>query len=60
MGLYLRPSRLLKMRISKRGTQVGIGARWLRLHVGAGGTGVSTGAGPVSWYKPLRRRRGRR
>jgi hypothetical protein len=26
MGLYLRPSRLLKVRISKRGTQVGIGA----------------------------------
>lgn len=30
MGLYLRPSRLLKVRISKRRTRVGIGARWLR------------------------------
>ena len=36
-----------------------VGPRWLRAHFGSGGTGISTGAGPVTYYRPLRRRRGR-
>jgi len=60
MDLYLRPSRLLKVRLTRRGARFWIGLRWLRLHVGLGGPGVSTGAGPVTWYRPLRRHRGRR
>jgi hypothetical protein len=60
MGLYLRPSGFLKVRVTRRGVRWAIGPRWLRLHLGAGGAGVSTGAGPFSWYRPLRRRRGRR
>ena len=57
MGIYIRPSRFLKIRVTQRGTRVGVGPRWLRFWAGAGGRGVSTGAGPVSWYKPLGRRR---
>jgi hypothetical protein len=59
MSIYIRPSRYLKIRVSKRGTRVGIGPRWLRVWTGAGGDGISTGAGPVTWYRPLRRRRRR-
>ncbi len=59
MGLYIRPSRYLKLRLTRRGARWAVGPRWLRLHVGAGGPGVSTGAGPVSLYKGLRRRRRR-
>ena len=54
MGIYLGPFRL-----TKRGVRVRIGPRLFRLHTGAGGTGVSAGAGPFTWYKPLRRRRSR-
>jgi hypothetical protein len=42
-----------------RGARWSLGPRAARLHVGAGRSGVSTGAGPVSWYRRLRRR-GRR
>jgi hypothetical protein len=42
MGICLRPSRLLKLRISKRGTRVGLGPRWLRFWGGKGDRGVST------------------
>ncbi len=59
MGIYIRPSRFLKLRITRRGVRWAAGPRAARLHAGAGGTGVSTGAGPVSWYRPLRRRRRR-
>jgi hypothetical protein len=45
MGLYLRPSRFLKVRITWPGARWAIGPRAARLHVGADGTGVSTGAG---------------
>jgi hypothetical protein len=56
MGLYLGP-----FQFTRRGVRARIGPRIARLHVGAGGTGFSTGAGPVSYYRPLRRRRrGRR
>lgn len=30
MGIYIRPFRFLKIRISKRGARVGVGPRWLR------------------------------
>lgn len=57
MSLFIGP-RWLNVRIGKRGRmRTSIGPRFARLHVGAGGTGISTGAGPVTWYKPLRRRR---
>jgi hypothetical protein len=39
---------------------IALGPRLFRLHGGAGGPGVSTGAGPVSYYRPLRLRRRRR
>jgi hypothetical protein len=56
MGIYLRPSRFLKLRFTRRGVRVGIGPRWLRYHTGAGGDGVSTGFGPFTYYRNLRRR----
>jgi hypothetical protein len=62
VSIYLRPSRLLGLRIGRRGrVRWSVGPRWLRPHTGGGDvTGVSTGAGLVTWYEPLRRRRRRR
>ena len=57
MGIYLSPSRYLKLRLTKRGIRVAVGPRWLRYHAGAGGQGMSTGHGPFSWYRPIRPRR---
>ena len=58
MSIYIRLLPGVKVRIGRRGrTRVGIGPRWLRFWSGAGGRGVSTGAGPVSVYRPLPRRR---
>jgi len=48
MGIYLRIMPGVKVRLGRRGVRWAIGPRWLRLHVGAGGTGISTGAGPVT------------
>jgi hypothetical protein len=48
MGLYLRPSRFVRVRVTRRGVRWAIGPRAGRLHLGAGGPGVSTGAGPFS------------
>ena len=59
MGIYVRIAPGVKVRITRRGVRWAIGPRAARLRVGSGGTGVSTGAGPVSWYRPLRRRRKR-
>ncbi len=59
LGIYSRPSRFLKMRVTRRGMRWAIGPRAARLHAGAGGPAVSTGAGPVSAYRGLRRRRRR-
>ncbi len=59
MVVYLRLAPGLKVRITRRGLRWGIGPQAARLHVGAGGTGVSTGAGPFSLYRGLRRRRRR-
>jgi hypothetical protein len=49
----------LRLRIGRRGrTRWSVGPRWLRLHTGGGYRGgVSTGAGPFTWYRSLRRRR---
>lgn len=57
MSLYLRIVPGVKVRIGKRGLRWSVGPREARLHFGAGGTGVSTGAGPWTVYKSLRRRR---
>ena len=59
MGIWIRPSWLLRVRVTRRGVRWAIGPRAARLHLGAGGPGVSTGAGPVSAYRGLRRRRRR-
>jgi hypothetical protein len=59
-GLYLRLFPGLKVRLSRRGARWSVGPRIARYHTGAGGSGWSTGAGPVSRYRPLRRRRRRR
>jgi hypothetical protein len=56
VGLYLRPSRFLKVRVTLSGIRWAIGPRAARLHLGAGGAGVSTGAGPFSLYRGPRRR----
>jgi hypothetical protein len=59
MGIYLRLLPGVKVRITRRGVRFGLGPRIARLHAGRGGAGVSTGAGPFSLYKGLRRRRRR-
>jgi len=48
---------LVKVRHTSRGWRVAAGPRFLRFHFGAGGEGVSTGAGPFTKYQPVRRRR---
>ncbi len=55
-GICIRPSRFLRVRITRRGVRWAVGPRAARLHFGAGGPGVSTGAGRVSAYRGLRRR----
>jgi hypothetical protein len=57
MSVYLWPARGLRLRISRRGLRAGLGPRWLRVWTGPGGDGVSTGAGPVTAYRPARRAR---
>jgi len=59
MSIWIGP-RWLRFRLSKRGTRVSAGPRLFRVHGGAGGPGISTGAGPVTVYHGLRRRRRRR
>jgi hypothetical protein len=61
MSVFLRLAPGVKIRLGRRGVRWGLGPRWLRFHTGGGGgSGVSTGAGPVTFYEPLRRRRRRR
>jgi hypothetical protein len=55
MGFYAG-GRLAKIRVTRGGVRWGIGPRWMRRHGGAGGRGVSTGAGPFTYYHRLRRR----
>lgn len=52
----------LRVSASRRGLRAHVGPRESRLHVGGGGTGVSTGAGPFTYYTPVggTRRRARR
>jgi hypothetical protein len=63
VSLFIGP-RWLGIRIgrkTRRGrVRLSAGPRLFRLHLGSGGGGWSTGAGPVSYYRPLRRRRRRR
>jgi len=60
MAIYLRILPGLKIRIGRRGrTRVGLGPIAARIWFGAGGRGVSTSAGPFTWYRGLRRRRRR-
>ncbi len=59
MSVYVRLAPGVKVRLSKRGIRWSLGPRAFRVHLWPGGTGLSTGAGPWTWYKPLRRR-GRR
>ena len=60
MGIYVRLMPGVKVRLTRRGVRWGIGPRAARVHFGAGGAGVSTGAGPFTAYRGLRRRRRRR
>jgi hypothetical protein len=62
VSLYLRLMPGVKVRIGRRGrTRWSLGPRAARLHTGGGyPAGVSTGAGPFTWYRSLRRRRRRR
>jgi hypothetical protein len=62
MSIYLRLAPGIKVRIGRRGrTRWSLGPRAARLHVGGGyRSGVSTGAGSITWYEPLGRRRRRR
>jgi hypothetical protein len=53
VGVYLRVAPGLKLRATKRGIRAGIGPRAARVWVGAGGPGVSTGAGPFTLYQGL-------
>lgn len=57
MGIYIRPVPGVKLRVSKRGVRAGIGPRRLRFWFGAGGKGISTGAGPVTVYRPVGRKK---
>jgi hypothetical protein len=56
MGLYAGRG-WLRLRLIRRGVRWGLGPRAARLHIGAGGPGISTGAGPLTLYRSLLRRR---
>src|SRR5258708_35018758 len=61
MGFYFKLAPGVKIGATRRGLRASVGPRAARVHFGAGGTGVSTGAGPVSLYHSVgggRRRRG--
>ena len=63
MSLFLKIAPGVKIRIGRRGrVRWSLGPRLFRLHAGGGYRGgVSTGAGPFTWFWPLgRSRRGRR
>lgn len=61
MGFSFKVAPGVRVRASSRGIRTSLGPRAARLHVGGGRTGISTGAGPVSFYTSLsgsRRRTG--
>jgi hypothetical protein len=53
MGTYFRLGPFVRIRHTRRGWRAGIGPRWFRQWFGTGGRGVSTGAGPFSYYQAL-------
>ena len=55
MGFYFKIAPGVKIRATRRGLRPSVGPRAARVHFGAGGTGVSTGAGPVSLPGYVRR-----
>jgi hypothetical protein len=58
VSLFIKLLPGVKIRIGRRGrVRVGLGPPILRRWLGAGGSGGSTGAGPVSAYRARRRRR---
>lgn len=59
MSIYIRLAPGVKVRLGRRGVRWSIGPRAARLHVGAGGPGVSTGTGPFTLYRRLRHRQHR-
>lgn len=50
MGFYFKVAPGVRVRLTGRGVRTSVGPRAARLHFGAGGLGVSTGVGPVSYY----------
>jgi hypothetical protein len=60
MGFYFKLAPGVKIRATRRGLRASVGPRAARVHFGAGDTGVSTGAGPVSLYHSVGGGRGRR
>jgi hypothetical protein len=48
--LSLRVAPGVRLSASRRGMRAHVGPRLARLHVGGGRSGLSTGAGPVTWY----------
>ena len=57
MGFGIRIAPGVRISASRRGLRAGIGPRAARIHVGAGRTGFSTGAGPVTYWTTGGRRR---
>jgi hypothetical protein len=50
MGFGIRIAPGVRISASSRGIRAGVGPRAARIHVGAGRTGFSTGAGPLTYY----------
>ncbi len=53
MGFYFRLAPGIRLGVTQRGLRASLGPRSARLHVGAGRPGLSTGAGPLTYYQPL-------
>lgn len=60
MGFYFKVAPGVRIRATSRGLRASVGPRAARVHFGSGGTGFSTGAGPVSLYEAVGGGRGRR
>jgi hypothetical protein len=58
VGFYFKIAPGVKIRATRRGLRASVGPRAARVHFGAGATGVSTGAGPVSLYHSVSGGRG--
>ena len=57
MGFYFKLAPGVRIRATSRGLRASVGPRPARVHFGACGPGVSTGAGPVTLYRSLSRGR---